>query len=197
MYARRYKRNMLGHILQLRAQCYVRRLCEACRLPLTCIVHPRTCRQPSTDQCRNIQQRSSCCAVSSSVAVASISGRSTTRLETLPIQRMQHSMSGAICCRATSIALPTLSIFQALASNSPLVDLTVLSPRKRHPIILQLVDSLWCFTAHVVNCVLVAEPVGAFDRIIHMPSPVVLGHVTKGCVDASLGCYRMGSSWEL
>jgi hypothetical protein len=60
-----------------------------------------------------------------------------------------------------------------------------------------LIDGVGCLTAHVVDCVLVTEPVGAFHltnqphkyihylgeinkdayRVVHVPSPVVFGHV--------------------
>lgn len=34
--------------------------------------------------------------------------------------------------------------------------------------------------------VLVAEPVGTLDGVVHVPPPVVLGHVAEGGVDAAL-----------
>ena len=34
--------------------------------------------------------------------------------------------------------------------------------------------------------VLITEPVGPLDRVVHVPSPVVLGHVSQGGIDASL-----------
>lgn len=49
---------------------------------------------------------------------------------------------------------------------------------------------------HVVNGVLVAQPVGTLDRVVHVPSPVVLVAVAEGGVDASLGRGRVASRGE-
>ena len=40
--------------------------------------------------------------------------------------------------------------------------------------------------AHVLDGILITQPVAAFDGIIGMPAPVVLGHVAQGGVDSSL-----------
>ncbi len=49
---------------------------------------------------------------------------------------------------------------------------------------------------HVVNGILVAEPVGALDGIVHVPPPVILVHVPEGSVDATLGGNGMTSRGE-
>jgi hypothetical protein len=38
-----------------------------------------------------------------------------------------------------------------------------------------------------VNSVLVSQPVGSLDGVVHVPPPVVLVHVSKGGVNSSLG----------
>ena len=40
--------------------------------------------------------------------------------------------------------------------------------------------------AHVFNRILVAEPVGAPDRVVHVPAPIVLFHVSERRADAAL-----------
>jgi hypothetical protein len=47
-----------------------------------------------------------------------------------------------------------------------------------------------------VDGVLVTEPVGALDRVVHVPSPVVLVHVAERGVDAALGGDRVASRGE-
>ena len=51
----------------------------------------------------------------------------------------------------------------------------------------QLVHGRDGFTAHVFNGVVVAQPVRAFDRVVHMPNPIVLGHVAKCGTHTALG----------
>ncbi len=45
--------------------------------------------------------------------------------------------------------------------------------------------------AHVVDGVLVAEPVAALDGVVGVPAPVVGSHIAQGCVDTTLGCHRV------
>jgi len=47
-----------------------------------------------------------------------------------------------------------------------------------------------------VDSVLVTEPVGALDGIVHVPPPVVLVHVTESSVDSALGGDRVTPSGE-
>ena len=55
-------------------------------------------------------------------------------------------------------------------------------------------------TYHVVDGILVAEPIGALDGVVHVPPPVVRLHVAQSSVDSAL--IKKGldlllrSSWE-
>ncbi len=51
---------------------------------------------------------------------------------------------------------------------------------------LKLIDSIGCITAKVFDGVLVSEPIGALDGVVHVPAPVVWPHVTKRRRDAAL-----------
>lgn len=55
-------------------------------------------------------------------------------------------------------------------------------------------DGLWGLSCHVVDGILVTQPVGAFDGVVHVPSPVIGLHVAEGGVDATLSCYGVRSS---
>jgi len=57
-------------------------------------------------------------------------------------------------------------------------------------------DSSWRLPSHVLDSVLITEPVTALDSVVEVPSPVVLVHVSKGRVDTSLGCDCVRSGWE-
>src|SRR5215472_1818439 len=41
--------------------------------------------------------------------------------------------------------------------------------------------------AHVLDRVLVAEPVRSLDSVVHVPAPVVLAHIAERGADATLG----------
>jgi hypothetical protein len=47
-------------------------------------------------------------------------------------------------------------------------------------------NSIRSFATHVMNSILVTKPVGTFDRVIHMPSPVVFCHVPECSIDTTL-----------
>ncbi len=52
------------------------------------------------------------------------------------------------------------------------------------------------FLAHVLDRVLIAEPVGALDGVVHVPAPVVLAHVAERSRDAALRRYRVAAGRE-
>lgn len=45
--------------------------------------------------------------------------------------------------------------------------------------------------AHIFDGILVAEPVGPFDRVVHMPLPIVFAEIAETGCNAALGCNRM------
>ena len=75
-----------------------------------------------------------------------------------------------------------------------LIDLAFLRARERHPKMLQLIDRLRGLTAQIFYGVLIAEPVGTFDRVIHMPAPIIFPHIAQSRGDAPLSRHRMRTS---
>ena len=57
-------------------------------------------------------------------------------------------------------------------------------------------DGVGGLAAHVVDGVLIAEPVRALDCVVEVETPVILLHVAKSSVDATLGCNSVGAGWE-
>lgn len=47
-----------------------------------------------------------------------------------------------------------------------------------------------------MNGILIPQPVRAFDRIIHVTSPVIFMHVSQSSVDPALGGNSMTTGWE-
>jgi hypothetical protein len=62
--------------------------------------------------------------------------------------------------------------------------------------VLELDDGLRCLAGHVVNGILVTKPIGTLDGVVHVPSPVVLVHVSEGGVDATLSSDGVTSGGE-
>src|SRR5262249_32932633 len=60
----------------------------------------------------------------------------------------------------------------------------------------ELKNRLRRLLAHVVDGVLVAQPVAALDRVVPVPAPVVLGHVAQRGVDAALRRHRVRAGGE-
>ena len=72
------------------------------------------------------------------------------------------------------------------AAEGALVDLALFGAGERHAPVLELVDRGGSVAAEVFDGVLVAEPVGALDGVVHVPAPVVRPHVAERGGDAAL-----------
>ena len=82
------------------------------------------------------------------------------------------------------------------AAEGALVDLAFLGARERHAVMLELDDRRACLAAHVLDRVLVAQPVRALDGVVHVPAPVVLAHVAERGADAALRGDRVAAGGE-
>src|SRR5690606_5488101 len=52
------------------------------------------------------------------------------------------------------------------------------------------------FLAHELDRILIAEPIGAFHGVVHVPAPVVLAHVAERGTDAALRSHGMAARRE-
>lgn len=137
----------------------------------------------------------------------------------LAVQGVQKGVAGSVGGGAASVGLATLAILLRLTTESSLVavrrpvsdaarqlglglgvdqnlHLAFLGTGKGAAVVLELDNGGGSLAGHVVNGVLVTEPVGALDGIVHVPSPVVLVHVAERGVDATLGGDGVGSGRE-
>src|SRR5262249_61676299 len=101
-----------------------------------------------------------------------------------------HGMTGAVG-GGTGALGGAFAVMRRHAPEGTLIDLTVLAPREWQAPMLQLVHCLGGAAAHVFDGILIAQPVGAFDGVVHMPAPVVLSHIAERGGDATLCCDRM------
>mmetsp|Transcript_12168 Transcript_12168/g.17734 ORF Transcript_12168/g.17734 Transcript_12168/m.17734 type:complete len:264 (+) Transcript_12168:750-1541(+) len=113
-----------------------------------------------------------------------------------PIKGVQHSMTRTIRSTGTPIRLSPFSKIQTLTPKCPLVNLTLIRPGKGKSKLLQFQHSLGGLTTHVMNGILVTQPIASLDSIIHMPAPIIFVHVSKGGIDSSLGCHGVGTGGE-
>jgi hypothetical protein len=116
--------------------------------------------------------------------------------EGLAVEGVKESVAGTVGSSTATVSLATLSELLGLTTECTLVNLAIFSSGEGAAIVLQLDDGGGGFAGHVVDGVLVTEPVGPLDGIVHVPPPVVLVHVAERGVDAALGGDRMTPRWE-
>ncbi len=104
----------------------------------------------------------------------------------LAVQRVQHGVAGAVGGGARALRRRAFAELGGHAAERALVDLAVLGARERHAVVLHLVNGGWRVAAQIFDGVLVAEPVGALHRVVHVPAPVVRPHVAERRGDAAL-----------
>ena len=117
-------------------------------------------------------------------------------LERLAVQRVQDGVARAVGGRRAPVRLAVLAVVERLAAKGALVDLALVRARERHAVVLQLDHRARRLAAHVVDRVLVAQPVAALDRVVHVPPPVVLAHVAQRRVHTALRRRRVRARRE-
>src|SRR5258705_105335 len=77
------------------------------------------------------------------------------------------------------------------AGEGSLIDLAVLQAVERHAHVLELDHHFDRAAAHVLDRILIPEIVGALDRVVHVPVPVIFRAVCQRRGNATLRCDRM------
>ena len=114
----------------------------------------------------------------------------------LLVQRVQHRVPGAIGRRAGAHRHLRAAVVLRVAAERALIDLAVLEAVEGHAHVLELDHHLDGAAAHVFDRVLVAEVVGALDRVVHVPVPVVLGRIGERRGDSALCCHGVRARRE-
>ncbi len=117
-------------------------------------------------------------------------------LEALLVERVQDRVAGAIRGGAGPISHVALGILRRVPAKAALVDLAGLGTAERHAEMFELDDRRDRLTAHILDRILVAEPVGAPDRVVDVPAPIVLFHVAERRADAALRGNRVAACWK-
>src|SRR5690606_23954546 len=103
----------------------------------------------------------------------------------LLVQRVQDRVAGAVG-RGAGALRGALAVLGGHAAEGALVDLAFLGARERHALVLELDDRRDRLAAHVLDRVLVAQPVRALDGVVEVVAPVVRAHVAQRGRDAAL-----------
>src|SRR5665647_2432206 len=110
--------------------------------------------------------------------------------QSLSIERVEQSMP----CSIRSSARAWHRMFAEIAhvaTERPLIDFSVFGAGEGHPRMFQLEDRGDGLPAHVLDRILIAEPIRPFDRIVHMPLPTVFAEIAKTGCNATLGGNRV------
>lgn len=99
---------------------------------------------------------------------------------------VQHGVTGSVSDRTASVGLATFAVLGGLTTESSLVDFALGSSAEGHTVGLEFTDSDRSLTCHVLNSVLVSEPVTTLDRVVEVVLPTVLVHISESCVDSAL-----------
>jgi len=99
--------------------------------------------------------------------------------QALLVERVQDGVAGSVG-RRTGALRHLLSVTYGLAAKGTLIDFTVLDAREWNAVVFELQHSGYGFPAHVLDGVLVAEPIGALDRVVHVETPIVsVAHIPE------------------
>ena len=113
----------------------------------------------------------------------------------LAVERVQDGVAGAVCGGAGALR-DSLAEIGGHAAERALVDLAGFRAGEGHAPMVQFVDRGRRVAAHVFDRVLVAEPIGALDGVVHVPAPVVRAHVAERRGNAALRRDRMRAGRE-
>ena len=102
------------------------------------------------------------------------------------VKRVQHGVTRTIGRRGATVRLATFAEVERLTAERSLINFAVVCARKRQTVVFELDDSLGRFAAHVLNRILVTEPISPFHRVVGVPAPIILSHVAQRRVDSAL-----------
>ena len=114
----------------------------------------------------------------------------------LAVERVQHRMAGAVSGCTRALRWRPLAKLGRHATKRALVDLAVLSPAERHAVMLKLIDRRRRIPAKILDRILVAEPIGTFDGVVHMPFPAIRPHIPQGRSHAPLRRNGVRPGWK-
>src|SRR5258708_4842596 len=99
--------------------------------------------------------------------------------QALLVERVQGGVTGSVG-RGTSALRHLLSVAYGLAAKGALINSAIFGARERNAVMFQLQYRGHGLPAHVLDGVLVAEPIGTLDRVVHVETPIVaVAHIAE------------------
>ena len=117
-------------------------------------------------------------------------------LERLTIERVQDRVTRTVRRSTGTLNRRAFTELGRVTTERTLVNLTLFSPREWHTVVLELVNRLGRFTGKVFHRIRIAEPIRPFDRVIHMPLPVIRPHIGQGRRNTTLRRNRVRACGE-
>jgi hypothetical protein len=116
--------------------------------------------------------------------------------QALLVERMQDGVASAVG-RGTGTLRHLLAVTDGLPTKGALIDQSVPGARERHAIMFELEHRGHRLAAHIFNRVLIAEPIGTLDGVVHMEAPLVaVAHVSERGRHAALHRHGVTSGRE-
>ncbi len=106
-------------------------------------------------------------------------------LDVALVHRVQHGVTGAIGGSAGT-AHRLLAEVGHVAAEGALVDLAVVESVEGHAVVFEFDHDFVGLAAHELDRVLVAQPVGTLDGVVHVPVPVILLGIAQAGSDPAL-----------
>ena len=117
-------------------------------------------------------------------------------LQALLVERVQHRVAGAVGRGARALDRRAFAHVLHVPAERALVDRAFGVAAEGNARMLELVDRLRSLAHHVLDRVLVAQPVRSLDGIEHVPGPVVRAVVLQGRGDPALRRNGVGAGRE-
>ena len=113
-------------------------------------------------------------------------------LQGLLIERVQNGMARAVS-RRTGAHRGGLAVILHMAAKGALIDAAIFGAAEGHAVMFKLNHRWDGFAAHILDSVLVAQPVRPLHGVIHVPAPIIFAHIAKRGANAALGRDRVAA----
>ncbi len=106
--------------------------------------------------------------------------------QVLLVQGVQQGVTGTVSRRRGTCRLLAAEIFR-LAAKRTLIDSAIFQTGERQTHMIQLQNRFRAGFTHIFDGILVADIIGTFHRVVHVPFPVIFMGITQRHGDATLG----------
>ena len=110
---------------------------------------------------------------------------------------MQQCVTGTVSCSTGASRLATLAKVFRLTAKGALINAAFFGARKWQTHVLELENRFRAGLTHILNRFLITNKVSAFNGVIHVPLPLIIGIITGNCTgDTALGGNGVRACWK-